>query len=226
MKCKKVKTLLMILFFVLLIIILPILIAIGTSADILNWATNDNDWIEFWGGYVGTILGSVVTLFVMFRSLSDSRMALQKTLQNEKNIQKQNEILEFSSLLIEKSASYSVEIENMFYKVHRCIVQENKERGVDIERRDECLKSIRVVRGILIEISMHLEIVSDEKEYHSESGIKLLDTVEELIESVGEYNNDFWTSRLNKEKEEKIYNLSNELFMQTQEYLRKIRKER
>lgn len=202
--------------------IFPLLIAVGTSADILNWATNDNDWIEFWGGYIGSVLGGVITLFVMFKSLADSKKTLQETLSNERYIQERNEVSMFSNLLIEKCAKFSIEVEEMIYKGHHCVVEQKETRKVDIERINECLKTIRIVRSILIQISMHMEVVGSRNAYCTNTRKKLYETVEELIELVKQYNHEFLGKRVDPDIEKKILELSNDLLAQAQDYLKEI----
>ncbi len=107
MKCKK-KYLIGFTIVLVIVIMTPLFVAVGTSADILNWAVNDNDWIGFWGGYSGTLIGGIITLFVLFKSLADSKKTLKKTLENERYIQERNDITIFSQLLIEKSAVLSI----------------------------------------------------------------------------------------------------------------------
>ena len=63
---------------VVAIIFCPFLVMCGTSADVLNWATSDNDWIGFWGSYIGAILGGLITLFVLWCTIKSNEDILKK----------------------------------------------------------------------------------------------------------------------------------------------------
>ncbi len=110
----------------------------------------------------------------------------------------------------------------MTYKAHRYIVQKEIKQGC-MERLDDCLKTIRIVRSVLIEVSMHLEIVEGKELYCSKTKDNLVETVETLIELVKDYNNQVIRDILDREIETKIYESANDLFNQTQEYLKEIK---
>lgn len=92
----------LIIIIVVVLIIAPWIIATGTSADILNWATNDNDWIGFWGSYVGTFLGSIITLIVLFVTLKDNSLARKR----EEKLEYYNQIIDDYAKFIATAVGY------------------------------------------------------------------------------------------------------------------------
>ena len=71
MKTKKEKILLI--GTVCFIVIFPVLVAILVSIPILDGLSSSNDWIGFWGGYIGSLLGGVITLYVLIKTLESAK---------------------------------------------------------------------------------------------------------------------------------------------------------
>ena len=71
MKTKKEKNLLI--GTVCFIVIFPVLVAILVSIPILDGLSSSNDWIGFWGGYIGSLLGGVITLYVLIKTLESAK---------------------------------------------------------------------------------------------------------------------------------------------------------
>lgn len=71
MKTKKEKNLLI--GTVCFIVIFPVLVAILVSIPILDGLSASNDWIGFWGGYIGSLLGGVITLYVLIKTLESAK---------------------------------------------------------------------------------------------------------------------------------------------------------
>lgn len=71
MKTKKEKILLI--GTVCFIVIFPVLVAILVSIPILDGLSASNDWIGFWGGYIGSLLGGVITLYVLIKTLESAK---------------------------------------------------------------------------------------------------------------------------------------------------------
>ena len=74
------------------IVISPILIAVFVSLPILDGLSASNDWIGFWGGYIGAILGGIITLYVLLETIRDN-----------KEQQRRNERISFYNRLLEKN---------------------------------------------------------------------------------------------------------------------------
>ena len=51
--------------FSIIFIIIPIITGIVISVDGPKWLETNNEWIGYWGGYAGAIIGGLVTLYVM-----------------------------------------------------------------------------------------------------------------------------------------------------------------
>lgn len=77
------------------VLIPPIIIAIFVSLPILPKLTNSNDWIGFWGGYVGSIFGGIITLIVLQKTLKSNEETLNRTLSAEKDKENYNRKLAF-----------------------------------------------------------------------------------------------------------------------------------
>ena len=89
---------------VVVAMITPAIIGWGVSQDILNDWTNDNDWIGFWGSYIGTIMGSSVTLLVLWSTLEDNRQARER----EEKVHYYNNLIEVISTLFVDIGNYFV----------------------------------------------------------------------------------------------------------------------
>ena len=57
---------------ILIIIIIPILVGVMMSLRFFDWLPTSNDWIGFWGGYAGAVVGGIITLIVMRQTLKNS----------------------------------------------------------------------------------------------------------------------------------------------------------
>lgn len=62
---------------------LPIIIGVIVSVPSLSWLETANDWIGFWGGYAGAIIGGLITLLVLFETLMDNRKTWEKNRRQE-----------------------------------------------------------------------------------------------------------------------------------------------
>ena len=60
---------------VILILILIPLMVYGLSEISVLPVCGSNDWASFWGGYLGAILGGIITLFVMRVTLINEKEA-------------------------------------------------------------------------------------------------------------------------------------------------------
>ena len=84
------KEILIIIVFV--IIIVPLIIALMMNIKLICTDTS-NEWIGFWGGYLGAIISAGIAIYVM-----------RKTIKNEKDIRDLDEKSKFLNDLIEKRA--------------------------------------------------------------------------------------------------------------------------
>ena len=65
--------------------IIPLLIAIGITIPIMEKINNSSPWIGFWGSYIGSIFGGMVTLYVLNRTIDANRENVENTLLLEKH---------------------------------------------------------------------------------------------------------------------------------------------
>lgn len=89
-----------------IIILAPIFIGIGVSADILNDWTNSNDWIGFWGSYAGAVVGGIITLVVLWNTLEDNKRARNR----EEKINYYNNLIEIMAVFFSDMGNYLTEI--------------------------------------------------------------------------------------------------------------------
>lgn len=122
------------------VVFCPFLIALGTSADILNWATNDNDWIGFWGDYFGTILGNLITLLVLWWTITDNR----RTRDREERIAYYNKLIELQATFVTDIANYYSAVQTLFTNPTN-------------ENSKECLEKANLVARESAEISILLQ---------------------------------------------------------------------
>lgn len=55
--------------------VIPCIIAGVSSMNIWPWLTTDNDWLSFWGSYLGGISGGIVTIIVFLWTVEDGKFA-------------------------------------------------------------------------------------------------------------------------------------------------------
>lgn len=62
---------------IVVLVVIPYIIAKMHS---FTWiiTDTDNEWIGFWGGYLGSILGGAITLFVLGKTLSEEKKARKR----------------------------------------------------------------------------------------------------------------------------------------------------
>lgn len=56
-----------------IILIIPVCVGVLVSLSVWPKVSTSNDWIGFWGGYAGSIVGGVITLTVMWTSLQSNK---------------------------------------------------------------------------------------------------------------------------------------------------------
>ena len=139
-------------------IITPIIIGFGVSQDILNDWTNDNDWIGFWGSYVGTLIGSGITLLVLWSTLEDNKHARER-----------EEKLSYYNNLIETIATYLADADNYLASLTRLLNKQDYEsRNKYVQAKNHLTKSSTI-------LSTQLYI---------KNGIQNVDKIIECIESI------------------------------------------
>lgn len=59
-------------------LIIPLVIGFLVSTPAFFNLATSNNWIDFWGGYAGSIIGGVITLIVMKTTLSNNVLLAEK----------------------------------------------------------------------------------------------------------------------------------------------------
>ena len=174
---KPIKTETLLKLVLVAIVISPILIAVFVSLPILDGLSASNDWIGFWGGYIGAILGGIITLYVLLETIRDN-----------KEQQRRNERISFYNRLLEKT----VKIDFFFFIV------------LEMARRrdfDGYMYAIMDYNSLLLEIQMMLEI---EKEKHegidkvSKAFYDFVKVSDELVKSFEDKHNVMQQSKVDE----------------------------
>lgn len=57
---------------------------VSKNCEIFSWVNQHNEWIGFWGNYFGGIVGGLITLYVLVKTLEDNKRNLEKTITADK----------------------------------------------------------------------------------------------------------------------------------------------
>lgn len=93
-------------------VVIGVVLLVGVPL-VLDWLfslfeiDSPNDWIGFWGGYLGSIFGGCITLFVLFYTVDDNRKNLKKTMDFEKE-----------KILLERKTMFNDELLEQLIKFH------------------------------------------------------------------------------------------------------------
>lgn len=150
---------------VLICVMAPIFIGIGVSADILNEWTNNNDWIGFWGSYIGSIMGGLITLYVM-----------KRTIKSNEEILKIDKKQDFIDKIIEEFIEYHVGLSDFLEKI-----SENKLLDYD-----------RIIELTIKSEILHTKLVSRKNNHNYLGSDKMLESltcVTEKFNSMIEFRN-------------------------------------
>ncbi len=140
---------------IVVLIIIPLIIAYMMSFSLIETDTN-NVWIGFWGSYLGAIVGGVISGCV-------AMYVLVKTLQDNKRMQRREEIIYFCDRLVRKSGEFAQKYQSTFYKMHDYMAyKENlKPSESAFDSYKEFLEPLHSGKIVLYEILQHLEIRKD-----------------------------------------------------------------
>ncbi|WP_143322550.1 hypothetical protein [Clostridium sp. HBUAS56010] len=90
---------------ILVFAFIPMGIAFLVSFNFINTDTS-NEWIGFWGGYLGSIIGGAITLYVLFKTLLDG-----------KKLQKREEKLKYCDQIVEVTAEYNRKVSLLLMRI-------------------------------------------------------------------------------------------------------------
>lgn len=177
-------------FFVLItaiiIITIPIVVGIGVSLPIFQNIENSNDWIGFWGGYLGAILGGLVTLYVLW-----------STVNNNEKARRRDEKIHFFEKIIELFSRFSAKCGNLCALAMRLMADPNNDsyKSFLLQHND--------VAGIYTELGVLL--ISRKKIYDCEEfTLKLTSLAEKINEFYNEYENEIIKGGFSLVKSEKL----------------------
>lgn len=176
---KNLKTILNI---ILIIVFVPLAVGIGVSLPIFNHVVISNDWIGFWGSYVGTILGGMITLYVLWHTTTDNE-----------NARKRDEKLNFFYKITEISSDFNAGVGNLFALSTRLMA------APDNELYRLYLEQINSTAGIAAE--MNILLASREGIYDFE---EFLNNFSEVVEQINKINKKYehvLESRFNNQEE-------------------------
>lgn len=122
------------------LLLFPIIIAVLVSLPIFPKLETHNDWIGFWGGYLGSILGGLITLFV-----------LKITIDDNNKLKRREEKISYYNHITKLYASFGATAGDLCTLANRYI----KERSQ--QNRDSFVQKYNVLYTIMAEISILLE---------------------------------------------------------------------
>jgi hypothetical protein len=143
---------------VIMVIIIPSATYALSTIPVLPMGGN-NDWAGFWGGYLGAIVGGVITLYVMFKSFQDSRENQERVLEIERLKEIKKEKIQFCNYIVEQ---FAILKENTNWLIAETV--EYTKTG-DLEIRNRARESNRKEMRIESIISIQLSIREKDSNY-------------------------------------------------------------
>lgn len=169
---------------IFLSIITPIIIGFGVSQDILNDWTNDNDWIGFWGSYAGAVIGSIVTLLVLWRTLEDNRLARER-----------EEKVNYYNNLINTIALYLTDLDIYLSSIIQLVNFQKVELYNDFfQAKNQVIKS-----SIILCTQLHIKQGTE----NVDKIIECIESIEEKVKEIGTNTNVIWRENF-RNRENKI----------------------
>lgn len=139
---------------ILLGFIIPIFVAVVTTlipSPIPNLETS-NDWIGFFGSYMGAILGGFITLIVMEKTIESGNQNLKVSIEENKKIELRREKREFCNDITTLIADYCSKIKEYRYaaeNMQRLAKDYKESSGEFILKKSKLAKeSIKNTKGI------------------------------------------------------------------------------
>lgn len=115
---------------IILGVLIPLVVTSLTTlipSPIPNFETS-NDWIGFFGSYMGSILGGIITLIVMKETIESGNRNLETNIIENKKIQKRNERIQFCNHIASLIASYCYESRR--YKHQNWVMNESSKTSL------------------------------------------------------------------------------------------------
>lgn len=192
---------------IVLVVIIPLIIACLFNIPLIKTATQ-NEWIGFWGGYLGALFGGFITLYVMRKTNEVSREHLELSLDNEKQLEKRKEKLDFCNYVIKKLSLIVENIEETSYKAHDCKIDDDSNI---VEKIQIYSKQLRMTRSMVLELYMHFEIKKTQQEYIPERAKEIAGYLNELHEELEVYYETFLKDEECDKIESKLWGMINDI---------------
>ena len=151
---KKVEIDKKVIWICLLPVLLPVFVAILVSWNLIPGMVIENDWIGFFGSYIGGIVGGII-------GIASAVYVLHETQKENKRTQEKNEIIEFCDYLVKLGSSYAQKSETFFYSlVYYMNVNVNSRNG-GYEKKQaykNAIENHHMAKVVLYEILQSLNI--------------------------------------------------------------------
>lgn len=172
-----------IIFIILFSLVLITPVCVGGLVSISVWPklSTSNDWIGFWGGYAGSIVGGVITLTVMWMSLKSNKK--MQDLSMRQNLC--NNVALLVSIFCRELLAYRGRWKTLY--------QESNGRAIDQEKKLQYNATSEGARQPFFQLDTMI--------CHIPEANKMLSYMEELL------NNTKFTSLSIAEADEKLKNL-------------------
>lgn len=133
------------------IVVIPIIIGIIVSIPGVSWLETSNDWIGFWGSYIGAIIGGLMTLLVLSATIKDSHQTQEKIRRQELAARVANLVSNFC-------------IEMMAYRSKwNTLYKEAAGKGIDSIKKIEIGATTEAPRRIYFELDILLKGIPEAK---------------------------------------------------------------
>lgn len=129
---------------IVLFLIIPAITAIIVSVSLFPCLETSNDWIGFLGGYLGSILGGIITLLVM-----------KKTLTSSKEMQYRDERRQLCNHIASLASDFCIEL--MAYRSKwKLLYDQSNGQAIDAEKKIELGATTEKPRRIMFEMEILL----------------------------------------------------------------------
>lgn len=128
-------------------------IVIQRLSDISAFSSVSNDWVGFWGSYIGAIVGACVALYVLVKTLGDNKKTQIRT-----------EIIEFCNRITEKSSVFAQKYEESLYGAHTYLAVHELKTSLQEQEfgmYKQFVTTHHSAKAILYEIETYLSIRKD-----------------------------------------------------------------
>lgn len=135
-----------------MILIVPVLVGGLVSFSLSPNLETNNDWIGFWGGYSGSLIGGFITLVVMKKTLDSNRL-----------LQERNERQQLCNHVAKLVSDFCIEI--MAYRSKwKTLYRQANGGAIDSEKAIEMGATTEKPRRILFECEMLLSHIPEAKD--------------------------------------------------------------